>query len=256
MMIAIGNQSGIAIEDTTFYSGLVRSERMAAIGETIAVMSHHIKNILQGFQGGGYLLEQGIKAQDFSTIQEGWGVLQRNQDRIYNLVMDMLSFSKEREPKLETVNLNDLLSDIVSVVDAKARQCEVKVEWTAIPEPPVIAADYESLHRAGLNIVNNAIDAARESESSQVHLSLRTATSPQPRLEIVVQDSGPGIEPDDVEKIFSLFESSKGGRGTGLGLPVSKKIMQEHGGDIEVKSIVGSGAEFILWLPLKDGFER
>lgn len=249
MMIAIGNQSGIAIEDTTFYSGLVRSERLAAIGETIAVMSHHIKNILQGFQGGGYILEQGIKNQDFSIIQDGWGLLQRNQDRIYNLVMDMLSFSKEREPKLEPVDLNELLTDVVSMVTAKARQAEVTVEWLPIAEPPKISADYESLHRAVLNIVNNAIEAARDADSPMVRLSIRANQLPQPRIEISVRDSGPGIEADDIEKIFSLFESSKGGRGTGLGLPVSKKIMMEHSGDIEVQSKVGEGAEFILWLP-------
>lgn len=251
MMIAIGNQSGIAIEDTTFYSGLVRSERLAAIGETIAVMSHHIKNILQGFQGGGYLLEQGIKNQDFSIIQDGWGLLQRNQDRIYNLVMDMLSFSKEREPKLEPIDLNELLTDVVSMVTAKARQFEVAVEWLPISDPPKISADYESLHRAVLNIVNNAIEAARDGDSPMVRLNVRTNNhSIQPRVEISVRDSGPGIEADDIEKIFSLFESSKGGRGTGLGLPVSKKIMGEHSGDIEVQSKVGEGAEFILWLPL------
>ncbi|MDP1563887.1 MAG: ATP-binding protein [Pirellulaceae bacterium] len=250
MMIAIGNQSGIAIEDTSFYSGLVRSERLAAIGETIAVMSHHIKNILQGFQGGGYLLEQGIKSQDFPTIQDGWALLQRNQDRIYNLVMDMLSFSKEREPQRESVDLNDLLTDVLSVLTNKAKQFNVVIEWTPIPEPPAMSADYESLHRAVLNIVSNAIDAAREAEQPRVQLHIRTVSEPQPRVEIIVDDSGPGIESDDIEKIFSLFESSKGGRGTGLGLPVSKKIMQEHGGDIEVKSVVGSGAQFTLWVPI------
>lgn len=250
MMIAIGNQSGIAIEDTTFYSGLVRSERLAAIGETIAIMSHHIKNILQGFQGGGYLLEQGIKSQDFGTIQDGWGLLQRNQDRIYNLVMDMLSFSKEREPKLEPLDLNDLLNDVVSLLAKKAEQFEVKLRWTPSERPMSISADYESLHRAALNIVSNAIDAARESDQPSVVVELAIATGPSPRVEIVVQDNGPGIETEDIEKIFSLFESSKGGRGTGLGLPVSKKIMLEHGGDIEVRSTIGQGARFVLWLPM------
>jgi signal transduction histidine kinase len=249
LMIAIGNQSGIAIEDTTFYSGLVRSERLAAIGETIAVMSHHIKNILQGFQGGGYLVEQGIKHQDFPTIQDGWGLLQRNQERIFNLVMDMLSFSKEREPKLEPVDLNELINDVVSLLAGKAQQYDVTLQWEPAPEPCQVAVDYESIHRAVLNVATNAIDAVRDGEQRQVELAIRRAHEPMPRIEIVVRDQGAGIEADDIEKIFSLFESSKGGRGTGLGLPVSKKIMQEHGGDIEVRSVVGQGAEFSLWLP-------
>ncbi len=249
LMIAIGNQSGIAIEDTSFYSGLVKSERLAAIGETIAVMSHHIKNILQGFQGGGYILEQGIKQQEFATIREGWELLQRNQDRIYNLVMDMLSFSKDREPKIEPIDLNRLLTDVTTLVEPKAKQSDVTLEWSPLGETPGLMADYESLHRAILNIVSNAIDAAREAEQGRVVVGFKRQETPSIRWEIFVRDNGPGIEPEDLDKVFSLFESSKGGRGTGLGLPVSKKIMQEHGGDIDIQSVVGVGTEMILWLP-------
>jgi len=252
LMVAIGNQSGIAIEDTTFYSGLVRSERLAAIGETIAVMSHHIKNILQGFQGGGYLLEQGIKHHDFDVIREGWGLLQRNQDRIYNLVLDMLSFSKERQPKLENVDVNELVADVVTLAEAKAKQCNVSVDWQPDPTTPRIPLDYESIHRAVLNIVGNAIDAARDATQPRVQVRVRMAQEPSARLEIWVRDEGGGIEAEDRDKIFSLFESSKGGRGTGLGLPVSKKIMQEHGGDIELHTVVGQGTEFTLWVPCQD----
>ncbi len=252
LMVAIGNQSGIAIEDTTFYSGLVQSERLAAIGQTIAVMSHHIKNILQGFQGGGYLLEQGIKQQKFETIEKGWNVLQRNQDRVFNLVMDMLSYSKDREPRLEAGNLSELISDIVETVKGKADRFQVTLKWQAVPDFPQMLYDHESIHRAVLNVVSNAIDAAKESETPEVVIGLElsaAAETGQGRANIRVIDQGPGIEPEDVEKIFSLFESSKGGRGTGLGLPVSKKIMQEHEGDIEVRSVVGQHTEFVLWLP-------
>lgn len=247
LMVAIGNQSGIAIEDTTFYSGLVQSERLAAIGQTIAVMSHHIKNILQGFQGGGYLLEQGIKKENFDTIQKGWNVLQRNQDRVFNLVMDMLSYSKDREPKREAGNLADLVTDIVETVQGKADQLNVNLIWERPESYPDLLYDPESIHRAVLNVVSNAIDAARESENPEVLIQLSLSPT---RAEIHVLDRGPGIESEEIEKIFSLFESSKGGRGTGLGLPVSKKIMLEHEGGIEVDSEVGKQTRFILWLPI------
>lgn len=253
LMVAIGNQSGIAIEDTTFYSGLVQSERLAAIGQTIAVMSHHIKNILQGFQGGGYLLEQGIRKEDFQTIQKGWNVLQRNQDRVFNLVMDMLSYSKDREPKCEPGRLDELITDIVEIVQGKATQSQVELQWIAPTDFPELKYDHESIHRAVLNVVSNAIDAARESETPKVEIQVRCQDRPA-RAEIRVRDFGPGIEPEEIDKIFSLFESSKGGRGTGLGLPVSKKIMQEHEGDIEVRSVVGKQTEFILWLPMSESY--
>lgn len=255
LMVAIGNQSGIAIEDTTFYSGLVQSERLAAIGQTIAVMSHHIKNILQGFQGGGYLLEQGIKQENFATIQKGWNVLQRNQDRVFNLVMDMLSYSKDREPKCEPGNLAELMTDIVETLQGKADRFQVKLTWTPPDYFPLLAYDQESIHRAVMNVVSNAIDAARESETPEVSIQVKANLAEQ-RAEIRVLDLGPGIEKEDIEKIFSLFESSKGGRGTGLGLPVSKKIMQEHAGDIEVESVVGKQTEFVLWLPLNEVADR
>ena len=256
LMVAIGNQSGIAIEDTTFYSGLVKSERLAAIGQTIAVMSHHIKNILQGFQGGGYLLEQGIKNQEFEVIQQGWSVLQRNQDRVFNLVMDMLSYSKDREPLMEPGNLNELITDVVSLVQTKANSAEVPLLWNPVADFPVASFDHESLHRAVLNVVSNAIDASRDAQKPKVEIRLRQALKPSPRIEIWVRDEGCGIEPEDMDKIFSLFESTKGGRGTGLGLPVSRKIMKEHDGDIDVQSVVEQGTEFTLWFPLSDVSSR
>lgn len=265
LMIAIGNQAGIAIEDTSFYAGLVQSERLAAIGQTIAVMSHHIKNILQGFQGGGYLLEQGIKQQDFAVIQQGWGLLQRNQDRVYNLVMDMLSYSKDRQPLREAANVCDVVQDVIALVQTKAHNAAVTLHWRPDPAIPICWFDIESVHRAILNVVSNAIDAAKESDHStgpdesaanadpgarpQVSIEVRYLSQPKPLIQVCVRDQGPGIDREEIEKVFSLFESSKGGRGTGLGLPVSRKIMQEHGGDIEVHSVPGQGAEFILWMP-------
>ncbi len=89
----------MAIEDTFYYSALVQSERLAAMGQTIATLSHHVKNILQGIRGGSYLIEAGLDRNDTDAVRRGWGIVDRNQERISNLVMDMLTFSKEREPE-------------------------------------------------------------------------------------------------------------------------------------------------------------
>ena len=97
-MIAIGHQAALAVEDTTYYSAMVQSERLAAVGQTIATLSHHIKNILQGIRGGSYLVEMGLENDDMAVLRKGWDIVRRNQDKISSLVMDMLSFSKEREP--------------------------------------------------------------------------------------------------------------------------------------------------------------
>lgn len=256
LLLAIGNQAGIAVEDTGFYSGLVQSERLAAIGQTIAVMSHHIKNTLQGFQGGGYLIEQGCQKKDFEIVQQGWKILQRNQDRVYNLVMDMLSFSKERSPYRQLIKIDELVSEVVESLEPKGQQMGVELKLKVEESIPPAMIDQESIHRAVLNVISNAIDALLTVDHKQPieievkHVPSKTDPSEPGFLEVHVQDYGPGIEEDLMEKVFSLFESTKGGRGTGLGLPVSKKIMNEHRGDIDVYSKPGHGTKFVLWLPI------
>jgi signal transduction histidine kinase len=104
------------------------------------------------------------------------------------------------------------------------------------------------LHRATLNVVTNALDACDGREDGEVVVSTEFLTQ-RDLARVVVQDNGRGIEAEDVDKIFALFVSHKGGRGTGLGLPVSQKILREHGGDIYVTSEPGKGSRFVLELP-------
>ena len=112
-MVAIGHQAGLAIENTVFYNDKIQAERLAAVGQTIATLSHHIKNILQGIRGGSSLIDLGLKDKDESIVRRGWTIVEKNQTKIYNLVMDMLSFSKDREPDLELADLNETIGDVV-----------------------------------------------------------------------------------------------------------------------------------------------
>ena len=116
LMIAIGHQAALAVEDTRYYSAMVQAERLAAIGQTIATLSHHIKNILQGIRGGSYLIEMGLKDHDDEVMRKGWTIVERNQNRISALVMDMLTFSKEREPDLQVANLNAVVSEVIELM--------------------------------------------------------------------------------------------------------------------------------------------
>ena len=100
LMIAIAHQAALAVEDTRYYSAMVQAERLAAVGQTIATLSHHIKNILQGIRGGSYLIEMGLTEHDETMVRKGWKIVEKNQNKISALVMDMLTFSKEREPDL------------------------------------------------------------------------------------------------------------------------------------------------------------
>ena len=249
LMVAIGHQAALAVEDTSYYSAMVQAERLAAVGQTIAALSHHIKNILQGIRGGSYLIEEGLKSNEPDVVRSGWGIVDRNQEKISNLVLDMLTFSKEREPAQVSAQLNDVAAEVVELMNVRAQEAGVQLDYHPDSDMPLLTFDPEGLHRAMLNIVTNAIDAAGEREQDglvQLHTRFDEA---QHKVFVVVTDNGEGIEPEEQKRIFKMFVSSKGQRGTGLGLPVSQKILREHGGDIRMHSKPGQGSTFTLELP-------
>jgi signal transduction histidine kinase len=255
LMVAIAHQAALAVEDTSYYSAMVHAERLAAMGQTIATLSHHIKNILQGIRGGSYLIEEGLKGEDNDVVRRGWRIVDKNQERISNLVMDMLTFSKEREPELVPTDLNETLQDVVDLMQTRAAEAAVELAWQPRADLPLFAYDADLLHRAILNVVTNAIDACEKRDAARVELSIEW--EPGDRLvHIVVADNGEGIAEADLKKIFSVFESRKGARGTGLGLPVSQKILREHGGEIRVESTPQAGSRFYLELPVQQSLPQ
>ena len=246
MMVTIGHQAALAIEDTHFYQTTIQTEKLAAVGQTIANLSHHVKNILQGLKGGGYMVHEGLKRNEFEPIRAGWEICEKTHNRIESLVLDMLTMSKEREPKRESTNLVLLIQDALSIAQAPAKDADVQLVWNPPAGPQTACVDPEGIHRAVLNLILNAIDATSGKPDAKVSIVL-LCTRDSTRIEI--EDNGVGIPQSQLQTIFSLFESTKGNRGTGLGLPVSQKIIREHGGDISVSSVVDQGTTFTIRLP-------
>jgi signal transduction histidine kinase len=251
LLIAIAQQAGLAVEDNRLHQAVTQSERLAAIGQTFAAVSHHIKNILQGVRSANDLVEMGLGGDDLKMIKQGWGVVRRNQDRIYKLVMDMLTYSKERTPELAYDDLNAVIEEVVGLLKSRAEEIGAKLESNLDPNLPKAWFDGEAIHRAALNLIGNAIDAVEGRDAPWVRVATRFNES-EGRLEVVVEDNGDGIDKDDLDAIFQVFVSSKGSRGTGLGLPVTRKIMREHDGDVAVESSPGEGSKFTLWLPVRE----
>ncbi len=257
LMIAIAGQAALAIEDTQFYHAMLQSERLATMGQTIANVSHHVKNILQGISGGNYLVEDGLASDNLEVVKRGWAIVKKNQYRISSLVMDMLTFSKDREPELAQADVLDVVKDVAELMQNRAKEMGVTLKGVD-PSPPMLALlDSEAIHRALLNVVTNAIDAAGSREhgdSVEPEVQILCDLDPtRQRVQIHVVDNGDGIAADQLARIFAPFQSSKGARGTGLGLPVSQKILREHGGDISVQSEVGVGSRFTLHWPIGEG---
>jgi signal transduction histidine kinase len=250
LLIAIAHQAALAMEDTRYYQAKVQAERLAAVGQTIATLSHDIKNILQGIRGGSHLIEMGLAQGEDDHVRRGWAIVNKNQAKIFNLVMDMLTFSKEREPVFQPTDLNEVVKEVIELVEARAAEIGVALEFQGDPTLPQVWIDPEAIHRAVLNIVSNALDATEQKANGTVQV--RTSPDPtKPFVQIQVIDNGKGIPADEIPQMFTLFRSTKGARGTGIGLPVSDKIVQEHGGKIQVSSQPGEGAEFVISLPIR-----
>ncbi|MCS7022446.1 MAG: ATP-binding protein [Gemmataceae bacterium] len=250
LVMAVAHQAAIAVEESRYHQALVQAERLAAIGQTIAALSHHIKNIMQGIRFGAEMVRTGLRDDDRDLLAKGWRLVERNQERIDQLILDMLSYSKEREPVLEPTDLNALCEDVLEVVRGRAAEAGITVHWQPAQGLEQVPCDPEGIHRALLNVVSNALEAVEGRPDAQV--TVRTAQEGDGEWAAIhVTDNGPGIPPEEQEAIFQPFVSSKGTRGTGLGLPVSRKILREHGGDVLVHSAVGQGSCFTLRLPIR-----
>ncbi|MGB2988217.1 MAG: ATP-binding protein, partial [Phycisphaerae bacterium] len=192
-------------------------------------------------QGGAEVVELGIKKNNLEATKQGWALVRRNLDRIFILTMNMLTFSKERQPCIEMAQLNRIVEDVIALVQSRADEQSVMI-LTDFEEIPAIPLDPEGIHQVAHNIILNAIEATPE-QGARVNVSTRYNAGTG-QIVLSIGDNGPGIEPEELDKIFDVFHSSKGHGGTGLGLAAAQKIVRELDGEIEVESVVGEGTTF------------
>lgn len=244
LLTAIARVVGVAVENARLYQENVRQERLAVIGEATANMGHCVKNILTGLRGGSEFITMAIEKKELRYLEKGWPILSRSIDRIDTLVMNMLSLSKERQPERMPVNINTLVNEVVDTLRERAQRYKVLFEVHDAQEG-VMHVDAQQIYRVILNLLNNAIEA---SVSTGGVVSI-TCANDSDGFRIRIADSGCGIPPELMPRLFQAFSSSKGASGTGLGLACSLKIAREHGGTIEVESKPGKGSVFTVVLP-------
>ncbi len=243
---AVGRMCGLAIENLRLMEARMQNERLAAVGEAVAYLSHHIRNILQGLRSGADVVEMSLRKEDFNQLATGWQVVNHNLDRIFQLTTNMLTFSKDRAPRMELCQLSTIIEDVLELARRQAQHQGVDIETDLVETPPALL-DPEGIHQAVLNVLLNAI-AACPAANGRVYL--RTAYDAlKDELVIAVSDNGAGIPPDQVESMFRPFYSSKGQGGTGLGLAATKKIIDELRGRIDVQSAPGTGTSITISLP-------
>ncbi len=232
---------------------LVKSERLAAIGQTVARLAHYIKNILTGLKGGTYIVNIGLDKNDIDKLKTGWFMVEKNVGRISSLVLDLLAYSRERTPEYRDCHPNDVVEDVCELLEGMAMENQIKVVRDFGPRVQEVSMDPDMVHRALLNLVSNAVDACifDLDNTKQHEVSVKTRLEKGNIIRFEVTDNGCGMSEEVKGKIFTAFFSTKGGKGTGLGLLVIQKLVDEHGGSIDILSEVGKGSTFIVRLPYK-----
>jgi len=246
LLTALGNEAGVAIENAKLFEANVRAERLAALGEALAGLSHYIKNILMCMQGGGQLVQRAIDEGNYASVEKGWNIVRRNERKLSALVMDMLSYCKERQPMREECNLLEIVTDVIDLSKPLMEEKAVSVVHNLADRDVMVNVDQEAMTRCLLNIISNAIDAVGPSDGKiEVNADVDEAAD---EVVVRIRDNGCGIPPEILPNIFDAFCSTKGAKGTGLGLAVVSKTIKEHGGTISVESEKDKGTEFTIRL--------
>ena len=233
---------------------LIEAERLAAVGQTVAGLAHAIKNITGGLTGGIFVLEKGIALDNKEYLHQGREMVEGNVKKIKSMAMDLLNFAKEREPDYQLCDPNKPAREVFDLMTPRAQEYGIALELELDKNLPSLWFDPEGIHRCLMNLVTNAIDACVEvgCASRKVEVIIRSLKPKGWAVEYQVVDNGCGMDEETKDKVFQSFFSTKGSRGTGLGLMISRKIVDEHGGVIEVESEKSTGSKFSIKLPERE----
>ncbi|MBW2513923.1 MAG: response regulator [Deltaproteobacteria bacterium] len=226
-------------------------DNLANLGLMVGSISHGIKGLLTGLDGGLYLLESGLKTQDLMKIEEGGEILKMMVERIRRMVSDILFYAKERNLRRDTVDILAFSNDVIRVVEPKAKTLNIALVRDFDFSVDKIQIDTGFVHSALINILENAIDACVRNEKTQQRKIVFSVKNDPKHLFFIVSDNGIGMDLETRNNLFSLFFSSKGREGTGLGLFLSNKIIAQHGGSISVDSVQGQGSRFTIKIPFR-----
>ena len=225
-------------------------KQLVLLGQTIAGMAHSIKNIMMGLDGGIYVVNRGLEAENQEEVKEGWDMVHLNFEKISTLVKDILYCSKEREPELQSVDANEVVREVHDLYRDTAKSFHIELELELDEGLGESVVDPSGLHTVLTNLVSNAMDACKVDlwkDSHRVKVKTRRGADGSTILEI--SDNGVGMDQELKDRAFEDFFTSKGNLGTGLGLMVTQKVVREHGGSISFDSSPGKGTTFTVVFP-------
>jgi len=224
-------------------------DHLTSLGLLIGSVSHGVKGILTGLDGGMYRIESGLEKDDKQRIKDGWEVVKLMVSRIRNMVLDILYYAKKRDLKWERIDVLSFAGEVASIVEPQALSHDIDFICNFDNSAGDFEVDAGVVSSALVNIIENAIDACTNDHSKKKHRIVFDVKEEKDCIRFEVSDNGIGMDQDTLENIFTLFFSSKGHQGTGLGLFISNQIIQQHGGSIKVESTPSQGSHFNIRMP-------
>lgn len=254
LLEAIGLQVGLSLRARQLERRANQTDKLIALGTLAAGLAHEIRNPLTSIQTFSALLRE--QFPDPEALREFSSVVQRDVDRIANIVENVATFAESNKVSMTTVNLPDVLRTVIEIVRPEIERKAVTLEFRPATVLNV-RGNHSQLMQVFLNLVQNALQAMEDRPGSRLVIKIepRIADLPRPQLCATVEDNGPGIDPALVPRIFEPFTTTKstgerrGKHGMGLGLAIVKRIVQHHHGEIQVSSLPGKGATFRVYLP-------
>ena len=264
-----------ALKNILLFEENLKMERLAAVGQAMGMVIHEIKNIMQLARFSDEMTRMGIKEKNEKFLEKGLSKMTKTLKEMDGFALEMLSLTKDYQLEPEKVDLPAILAELQSDLADRAEGYHVQLDFKAVPIPinrneveigavpatvneknvkagadpdfPVVEGDGRSLYRALLNLVKNAFEAFQN--KSEACITIRARIKDETHYELIVGDNASGMSEEVKAKLFEAFFSTKGKRGTGLGLMVVARTAKMHHGNVRVESQLGVGTKFILTLP-------
>jgi signal transduction histidine kinase len=224
-------------------------DHLSSLGLMIGSISHGIKGLLTGLDGGMYLLESGLARKDDAKIAEGWETVKLMVERVRKMVLDILFYAKKRDLQWEQVDVTRFAQEAARMMEAKVGNLPIDLNCDIEATLGECKIDPGYVHAALMNIFENAVDACQRRDDCPHHELRFCVWAQGDKIKFSVSDTGIGMDEETISRLFTVFFSSKGRKGTGLGLFIANKIVEQHGGRIDVSSKTGQGSCFTITIP-------
>ncbi len=246
----VARMVAMVIEKNRIQLEHTRAQHLAGVAVSLSEIAHYVKNVVFTARIAESTLDRVLdQSEGAEGIRPSWATIKRANQKIHKLVGDMLNYARDKDPEPETLDLNALITRVAEDLRYHAEKHKVEMVLELDSRLPPTDLDPSMIYDVMMNLVCNAIDAVPEAAAGKVVIRSRCAPD-EKRLRVEVEDNGTGIPEDIQPKLFTLFFSTKGERGTGIGLAASRKAVEKQGGTLTFTTVEGEGTRFEVDLPL------